>query len=724
MDVGFGLPTVVDLKGMGVGPNPISILRQHDSNRVVGHSDRVTTDDRSLTVEGRVSGTGPHVDEILKTADPKRDPKDRFPWQVSIGAKVIRAAFLDEQEEVDVNGRKIVGPAIIVRESLLTEVSFVPIGADTSTSASIAASGGSSSLVSLEFDPMTFSEWLKAQGFEEATLNEVIKKTLKAMYDKAMKASAEIEPETTEEEGDDEPTTQRRRLPVIRAAAGDDEPEEDEDEEEDTAVEPRRRRKKRRQIQASGARQDMRDFFAELKADFHKEVTAEQTRQAAINAIPGISPQLAAQAISSKWSALQAELEHLRAGRGQSVPAIHMKDRSQISGQAIEAAMAMSVGASPESLKPNAVRRQAGYTDQIIDQAMSAEYRGFGIQTLFYEVIRAAGMNVRPGLVNEEFIDTGFRADKALRAAGMATISLTGILGNVANKILISAYDSVATVWQHFCAIGSNPDFKVGTRYRLDSTGAMKKIGMDGKIHSAGLAEAGYTSQLDTYAVMLKLPRTLIYNDDLNSFALIPQQLGRMGSLRREEAFFVLVLSNANNFFHTNNKNLLTGSGSALAIAGLTGSSTAFLKMTDSNGKPILSNPNRLLVPTALAVTADNLYTSLTLSESSGAGNTLGGVDNPHRSKYKAHPSGYLDNTAIRDQDGKALSGQSATAWYQFADPAQLAAFRMSFLNGQQTPMVSAAEGGFDELAVQWRIVDDFVASQEDPAGAVKNNGA
>ena len=86
--------------------------------------------------------------------------------------------------------------------------------------------------------------------------------------------------------------------------------------------------------------------------------------------------------------------------------------------------------------------------------------------------------------------------------------------------------------------------------------------------------------------------------------------------------------------------------------------------------------------------------------------------------------SPYLNNTAIRDQDGVALSGQSSTAWYQFVNPAVRAAIVVGFLNGQETPVIEDGETDFATLGHQWRAYEDFGVGMEDPTAAVKNAGA
>jgi hypothetical protein len=365
--------------------------------------------------------------------------------------------------------------------------------------------------------------------------------------------------------------------------------------------------------------------------------------------------------------------------------------------------------------------------EQAMNMAQSGDLRGYSLHALMADVIQAAGMNHRGNRKTDGFARTALEADRALKlqasGSGFTSISLSGILGNVANKALLNAYTAVNVVWRMIAAVRSHSDFKTVTRYRLDSTGALKKVGQDGEIKHVGLDSAGYTSKLDTYAAMLALTRQMMINDDLGAFTSLPAFMGRMAALRIEELVFGLILANTGSFFAGGNNNLLTGGGSVLDDTGaaLDAAETAFLNMVDVNGKPVLTTPQILLVPTALKPVATRLYNGGALI--TGATTTRIAA-NTFVGKYPPVVSPYLSNTALRDQDGVAFSGQSATAHYLFADPNDRAAIGVAFLNGQQQPTIESAETDFNTLGQQWRIYHDFGAGFEDPTGAVKSAGA
>lgn len=137
MDVGWGVPVVVDLAGMAAPKKSRPILLQHDPLRIVGHTESVDvkalSDRTELRVSGVISGASDSARAVVEAS------ANGFPWQASIGASAKQIEFVDKGEKADANGRTFKGPVYIVRASALSEVSFVALGADDNTSASVAA---------------------------------------------------------------------------------------------------------------------------------------------------------------------------------------------------------------------------------------------------------------------------------------------------------------------------------------------------------------------------------------------------------------------------------------------------------------------------------------------------------------------------------------------------------------------------------------------------------
>ncbi|HZZ78348.1 MAG TPA: hypothetical protein VFE62_07505 [Gemmataceae bacterium] len=126
---------IVDLKGVSYRPdNHHPALHLHNPLKIVGHTTSVRIDKAGIHVAGVFSGHPTDRNAIIEPA------KGGFKWQMSIGADPVDAERLDAREEAEVNGLMVTGPLVIVRRTVLGEVSFVPLGADGATSVSVNAS--------------------------------------------------------------------------------------------------------------------------------------------------------------------------------------------------------------------------------------------------------------------------------------------------------------------------------------------------------------------------------------------------------------------------------------------------------------------------------------------------------------------------------------------------------------------------------------------------------
>ncbi|MBL8828622.1 MAG: Mu-like prophage major head subunit gpT family protein, partial [Planctomycetaceae bacterium] len=429
---------------------------------------------------------------------------------------------------------------------------------------------------------------------------------------------------------------------------------------------------------------------------------AEELRIAAVRRICGQNAELAATAIAAGWSERETEGHVIRASRP-AAPAMGF-NASVDEGKAIEAALAISSGVPAQRLV-------ASYGERTVELA-ERRYRGINLHGVVRETLRAVGRPAGPGRIGQSQIADAFQADRQLRASFSST-TLSGIVGNVASKILLDAFTNVAGVWRSIAKVESNPDFKPSKRYRFTARGKLEEVAPDGKLKHVWLSEAEHDSELQTYGAIVQLTRKDIVNDDLMAFAQLPQQFGRMAGIKLEKSLFELLLSNPSSFFSTGNANYAEGSGTALSITSLSQAETLFMNQVDANGDPILVRPKTLLVPSTLAGTARVLCNSTQVV--TGASSTLP-ANNPHSGNFEPISTPWLENTSI--------TGYSTAAWYLFADPSQLAACEVAFLNGAESPIIEEGQPDFDQLGMTWRVVYDFGVSMRETAGACKMKGS
>ncbi|WP_417849408.1 hypothetical protein [Thalassoglobus sp.] len=661
---GYTYPVVVDLSGIRVTAKSRPILRDHDASRIVGHTETIEINAGSIRLSGAISGSNEHAREVTDSGD------NGFPWQSSIGAIAQRMVFVDRGESVEVNGRKFSGPLYVARQSSLREVSFVALGADDQTIAKLIAARGhdlsetNSPSALLKALPMNFETWLQAKGFKPDELSEEQSSSLQALFDLETKEPDPKEPESNADE------TETVTSETVTATG-------------ETGM------------------VSVIDATTNMIKDLRDKVVAERRRIAKISDIcKGDFPEIEAKAVAEGWDTNKTELTILRESRPKA-PAIHGAP-PVASARVLEAAVWMSAHiAEPQCLRE--------FGEQTLEAAHPL--RQIGLRELVAECARLEGHDV-PRV---------FGDGRAVINAGFSTIALPGILESVMNRTMMAAYEASPIAALQLCAVGSVSDFKEVSRYRLLGTGGFEKVSPTGELKHGSVDEQKFGNKADTYGQMLILDRRDIVNDDLDAFLDLPRQMGRSGAESIDDLFFTLFLSNPGNFFKAGNNNYLEGAETAFGPDSLTTAKTLFRKQKAGPGskakdqKPINVRPKYLVVPVEVETDAELLMGSSQLMIDASGTKTKIPVDNPHRNKYEVVSMPHLSDSFY--------PGNSAKAWYLFADPAVLPAFEIVFLNGRRTPVVERVEAPPNTLGMGFRAYLDVGCREQDPRGAVKSKG-
>ena len=409
---------------------------------------------------------------------------------------------------------------------------------------------------------------------------------------------------------------------------------------------------------------------------------------------------IAARAEDEGWDVQRTELEILRATRPR-VREIGQRQKTYTPA-VIEAALCLSCGIPDERLA-----QDRDYGEKVVEQAWPLRRRGLlGMLSLALE---ASGVRV-PYNPNELY-DTIVQMQRTpnLQAAGFSSINLPGILGNVANKILLEAFTEQPATYDQIAAIEDFSNFHVHNIYRLDATGSFVRVPHDGELPHGQLVESAYTNKLDTYGMMLTITRQQIVNDDLGAFKSLIAQLGRRARIALERALYNVVMEATDNFYSAANGNRLTTA--PLGIDSIGRARAALSKMLDANGDPLAIEGQYLLVPPELEPLALQIYTSMTLNETTDV-NKPKPVNNPYVNRYKPVSSPFLSSGTG--------AGQSPTTWYMIANPSQVPAYQVAFLEGRRAPTIETADTEFRTLGLSMRAYWDFGVARIDPRGAIK----
>jgi phage major head subunit gpT-like protein/ribosomal protein S4 len=597
---GYRHPVVIDLESLQA-PATIPLFRSHDAERIVGHGSPSLSPGR-LDIGGVISASTPDAEQIVDLA------KGGFPWQASVGVDVTtKPQFLSDGESAVVNGSKVTGPAYVVRGGELYEVSFVTLGADRTTSATVAASKEELQVENQEIEKVEAGAEVQAV-FERAKLEQSRQREIAAIAQRAMDNGYEV-----------------------------------------SAIEAATRR-------AIEMKQEPKDF----------------------------------------------ELQLLRDTRGATV---RRGTQKQITQDVVECALSLGMGTSFDT--------ERYYKPQTLEAARDQWKNGLTITEFLRIMARRNGWTGESNKDVRGLLRAAFAPVEA--SSGVSTYDVSGILSNVANKMIMDAFNAVDSAWRSIALISPVSDFKQQETYSIFGDLDYEKLGRGERIKHGTLNEKQYTNQADTYAKFLGIDRRDIINDDMGAFNRLRQRLGRGAATKLNKVFWTEFMDNAT-FFAAGNNNYISGASTNLSSAGLQAGVEKFMKQTDPDGEPLGIMPRYLLVPPEIDSIARELFVST--NNNTGGAATTERVPNANvfANRFIPVSTPYLSNTTY--------TGYSATAWYLLADPNELATIEVVFLNGVETPTVEMADADFDLLGISMRGYHDFGVNMMEFRGGVKSKGA
>lgn len=637
---GFDKPVIVDLSGLEV-PGSIPILIDHEKSveATLGITDSIENDGTKLTMSGQITGQSKTAQVVLSANAAGHK------WQASIGARVLNQEEIPAGQTVEVNGQVFAGPVIVARRSVLRETSVLPMGADATTQVNLAAKAATTEKGSV----MTFEEWLASLKVDAATLTPEDMAAMQLAYESKSAPAAPV-----------------AAAPAVVAPA----------------------------VAPTAAAHAVIDLQASL-AGIRTQAANETRRIADIQAKAAGFPLIAAKAIEEGWTSDKVELEVLKASAARTRPTSFRSAEASPENMpaVIEAAACITRGHKD-------IDKQ--FDDKTLQAAHSQFRRGIGLQQMFLMAAAANGMHVSAGTritagnVREVL---QFACAPQMVQAAFSTVTLPGILSNVANKEILQGYMEEDSVWREIAAIKSVSDFKTVTSYRMLDDMTYEKLGPGGKIKHGKTGEESFTRSADTYAKMYSITRADIINDDLGAFDDMRARLGRGSAMKLNDLFWETFLGNLGTIYTAARTNYISGSTTNLGTdgVGLGLGQKAWRQRTSASAdgsKRVGGTAKLLLVPPELETIADALYV--------GRNNSSVKVSDVNTFAGK-----YLPICAPQLSDS-SISGYSTTAWYLFGDKGMGSPMVVSFLNGQETPTVESADADFSTLGIEFRGYHDF----------------
>jgi hypothetical protein len=438
------------------------------------------------------------------------------------------------------------------------------------------------------------------------------------------------------------------------------------------------------QTMAADANQKPADEVVEtLAVEATAPVAVEPEKVEASDESAALKAQI--EAINEKVS----KMEKLHATRDErpAAPVVHVGQPAAITPEVIEASFALQGGLP-------------GVEKKYDEKTLEAAHKHRRDLSLGEVIVQAAVANGYEGSrrINASTL-------RPILAAAWATHSISGILSSTVNKFLLAGFDSVESAWRSVSSVRSVNDFKTLTSYRLNGGFKFDKVSNGGELKNAAASDDQRTISADTYGIMTSVTRTDLINDDLGALTAVPQRIGRGGALKLNDVFWTEFQAGHTDWYTSARGNLVTSAG-ALSITNLKKLVTAFRKMKDPDGNPVAISPAVLLVPADLELDAAEIMGSALIQ----SGATTGQPDrNVLAGRYQVVGTTYLS---------------SADDYYLVANPSDLAAMEVAFLNGVQSPIVETAEADFNTLGVMMRGYFDFGVSKAEYLASVKGDKA
>lgn len=302
------------------------------------------------------------------------------------------------------------------------------------------------------------------------------------------------------------------------------------------------------------------------------------------------------------------------------------------------------------------------------------------------------------------------RSDPAYHTTG----TFANLMLDAANKTLLAGYEEAPYTWNLWARqAGSVDDFKAINRIRFSESPDLEHVPENSSYPEGVMTDSRESYKVEKFGKTFSVTWETVVNDDLDAISRIPAMHGNAARRIQNKKVYEVLTSNPTmgdgfglfSASHVSGDN--TQGAGAPAVSTL---NTAFVKMMlqkGLNSQTVLSVvPRYLIVPVALSATALELFSSLSYN----AANNNEGVRNIYG------PGGERSLTPIIEP---VLDGASSAAWYLAADPGQIDTVELSFLSGEESPVLEN-EWDFDKDCYKYKIRQTFGVKAIDWRGLLR----
>ena len=295
--------------------------------------------------------------------------------------------------------------------------------------------------------------------------------------------------------------------------------------------------------------------------------------------------------------------------------------------------------------------------------------------------------------------------------------SFANLLLDAATKTLRAAYEEAPYTWSLWARQAQSvEDFKNINRIQLGESPNLEMVPEGAPYPEGAISDSKRSYKVEKFGKKFSVTWETVINDDLDALSRIPAMHGNAARRTQEKVVYDALLANptmADGFAlfsasHTSGTNITAVS---VAAPGVTTLNEAFKFMGLQKGlsSDVYLNlqPRTLLVPLAYSGTALELVNSQSYAQSNGNEGVVNiyGVNGVRPLQVVSTP---------------LLDANSATNWYAIADNSQIDTVEITFLNGEESPVLES-EWNKDNDTYHYYVRQTMAAAVIDHRGIFGN---
>ena len=357
------------------------------------------------------------------------------------------------------------------------------------------------------------------------------------------------------------------------------------------------------------------------------------------------------------------------------------------------------------------------------------EFKHFGLMRMAEKILQRQGVNT-DRMSNRDIALAALGSPSVCsrygieRSAYHTTGSFSNLLLDAANKTLLAAYEEAPVSYQSWARTApAVADFKAINRIRFSEAPDLEVVPEAHPYKQGVMSDSKESYKVEKYGAIFTVSWETVVNDDLDAISRIPAMHGNAARRKVNKVVYNVLTSNPTmgDGYSLFSASHASGSNYAAASAApsVTTLNSAFKAMMVQKGltSDAIINvvPRYLIVPPSVSGTALQLVGSI--ADPAAGGSSATGNSN---SLNIYGPNGSRPLQVVVEP---ILEAYSTTAWFMAADYASVDTVEVSFLQGEESPVLEN-EWDFNTDTYKYKVRQTFGVAAVDWRGLYKYHNA